>query len=71
MSEDLPTVIYETEHGERRRVRYERVAGKAWKVERRVDRWDGRTWVPCGADPLTELVVDGEHRAAVRVTEGP
>ena len=68
--DDLPTIAYETESGERRRVRYERVPEQPWKVERRVDRHDGRTWVPCGADPLTELVVDGEHRAAVTL-EGP
>lgn len=68
---ELPTIAYETESGERRRVRYERVPEKPWRVERRVDRWDGRTWVPCGVDPLSELVVDGEHRAAVTITEGP
>lgn len=69
--DDLPTIVYETEHGEHRRVRYERVPGQPWQVERRIDRHDGRTWVPCGADPLAELVVDGEHRSAVTVTEGP
>jgi len=68
---DLPTIAYETASGEVRRVRYERNPDKPHQAERRVDRWDGRTWVPCGADPLTELVIDGEHRAAVTLTEGP
>ncbi|OYR68166.1 hypothetical protein DJ78_14535 [Halorubrum ezzemoulense] len=68
---DLPTIAYTTESGERRRVRYERVPDKPYRVERHVDRWDGRTWEPCGSDPLTELVIEGEHRAAVTLTEGP
>lgn len=67
---DLPTIAYTTESGERRRVRYERVPEQPWKVERCVDRHDGRAWVPCGADLLAKLVVDGEHRAAVTL-EGP
>ena len=71
MSEDLPTITYTTGSGERRRVRYERVPEKPWKAERYVDRWDGRTWVPCGGESLHELVVEGEHRAAVTITEGP
>lgn len=68
---DLPTITYTTESGERRRVRYERVPGKPWTAERHVDRYDGRTWVPCGGEELSELVIEGEHRAAVTVTEGP
>jgi len=68
---DLPTIAYQTESGERRRVRYERTDRKPWRVERYVDRWDGRTWVPCGGETLSELVIDEEHRAAVTVTEGP
>ncbi|OYR51522.1 hypothetical protein DJ73_13065 [Halorubrum sp. Ea1] len=67
----LPTIAYTTESGERRRVRYERAPGKPYQVERYVDRWDGRTWVPSGGEPLNELVIEGEHRAAVTVTEGP
>ena len=70
-SGDLPTIAYETEGGERRRVRYERTDQKPWRVERHVDRWDGQTWVACGSEQLTELVIDDEHRAAVTVTEGP
>lgn len=68
---DLPTIAYTTESGERRRVRYERNPEKPWQAERHVDRWDGRTWEPCGSDPLIELVIEGEHRAAVTLTEGP
>jgi len=67
---DLPTIAYETESGERRRVRYERVKGEPWNVTRHVDRWDGE-WVPCGGERLTELTIHGEHRAAVTITEGP
>ena len=68
---DLPTIAYETESGERRRVRYERNPDKPHQAERHVDRWDGRTWVPCGGESLTELVIEGEHRAAVSITEVP
>ncbi len=69
---DLPTIAYETQSGERRRVRYERVPGEAWNVERHVDRPDGEGgWTPCGREQLTELVIEGEHRAAVTITEGP
>jgi hypothetical protein len=69
----LPTVAYTTESGERRRVRYERVPDKPYRAERHVDRWDDDEgeWVPCGGELLGELVIDGEHRAAVTVTEGP
>jgi hypothetical protein len=67
----LPTIAYTTESGERRRVRYERNPDKPHRAERHVDRWDGRTWVPCGSEELSELVVDGEHRAAISITEGP
>jgi len=71
-SGDLSTIAYETDSGERRRVRYERVDGRPWQVERHVDRPDGSGgWVPCGGEPLSELVIEGEHRAAVTVTEGP
>ena len=69
---DLPTIAYTTESGERRRVRYERAPEKPWRVERHVDRPDGSGgWVPCGSEQLTEVVVEGEHRAAVTSTEGP
>ena len=68
---NLPTIAYTTKSGERRRVRYGRVPGRPWHVERHVDCWDGRTWVPCGGESLTELVIEGEHRAAVTVTEVP
>ena len=69
---DLPTIAYTTESGERRRIRYERVAGEPWRVERHVDRPDGSGgWEPCGGELLTELVIDAEHRAAVTITEGP
>jgi len=73
MPDDLPTIAYTTESGERRRIRYERVDGRPWQVERHVDRWDDSEgeWVPCGGEPLSELVINGEHRAAVTVTEGP
>ena len=72
MPDDLPTIAYTTESGERRRVRYERVDGRPWGVERHVDRPDGSGgWDPCGGDRLSELVIQGEHRAAVTVTEGP
>jgi len=67
----LPTIAYTTESGERRRVRYERNPDKPHRAERHVDRWDGRTWVPCGSEELSELVVQGEHRAAVTLTERP
>lgn len=67
---DLPTIAYETESGERRRVRYERVEGEPLNVTRHVDRWDGE-WVPCGSERLTELTIYDEHRAAVTLTEGP
>lgn len=67
---DLPTIAYETESGERRRVRYERVESEPWNVTRYVDRWDDE-WVPCGAECLSELTIHGEHRAAVTITEGP
>ena len=71
-SGDLPTIAYETQSGERRRVRYERTEQKPWNVERHVDRPDGEGgWTPCGGEQLTELVIDDEHRAAVTVTEGP
>jgi len=71
MPGELPTIAYETESGERRRVRYERVDGQPWKAERYVDRPDGSGgWEPCGGEPLTELVIWGEHRAAVSVVEG-
>ncbi|MDB2283683.1 hypothetical protein PM038_00135 [Halorubrum ezzemoulense] len=68
----LPTVAYTTESGERRRVRYERVPDEPYRAERHVDRWDDdeSEWVSCGGEPLAELVIDGEHRAAVTVTEG-
>ncbi|ELZ48962.1 hypothetical protein C464_06110 [Halorubrum coriense DSM 10284] len=68
---NLPTIAYQAESGERRRVRYERTPGKPHQAERHVDRWDGRTWVPCGGEELDELVVEGEHRAAVSLMEGP
>jgi hypothetical protein len=70
---DLPTVAYTTESGERRRVRYERVPDKPYRAERHVDRWDDDAgeWAPCGGEPLAELVIDGEHRAAVTLNEGP
>lgn len=71
MPDDLPTIAYTTESGERRRVRYERVSGEPWKAERHVDRWDEGEWVPCGGEPLSELVIDDHHRAAVTVMEGP
>ncbi|WP_434521313.1 hypothetical protein [Halorubrum sp. AS12] len=72
-SGDLPTIAYQTRSGERRRVRYERVATEPWNVERRVDRWDAdeSEWVPCGGEALSQLVIDDEHRAAVTVTESP
>ena len=72
-SDDLPTIAYTTESGERRRVRYERVPGEPWHAERHVDRWDDDEgeWAPCGGEALSELVIDDEHRAAVTVTEGP
>lgn len=72
MPDDLPTIAYETASGERRRVRYERIDETPWKVLRHVDRPDGDgSWVPVGGEQLTELIVDGEHRAAVTVTEEP
>ena len=73
MPEDLPTIAYETRSGERRRVRYERVAGEPWHAERHVDRWDDDEgeWVPCGGEALSELIIQGEHRAAVTLKEGP
>jgi hypothetical protein len=71
--DDLPTIAYTTESGERRRVRYERNPEKPHRAERHVDRWDEDEgeWKPCGAEPLSELVIDNEHRAAVTVIEGP
>ena len=72
MPDDLPTIAYETKAGERRRVRYERVEGEPWNVERHVNRPNGSGgWEPCGVAPLAELVIDDQHRAAVTVTEGP
>jgi len=72
MPDDLPTIAYTTEWGERRRVRYERIEGRPWEVERHVDRPDGAGgWEPCGTTVLDELVIQGEHRAAVTINEGP
>ena len=72
MPSDLPTIAYATEWGERRRVRYVRVDGRPWKVERHVDRPDGSGgWEPSGCTLLSELSIEGEHRAAVTITEGP
>jgi len=72
MPSDLPTIAYETESGERRRVSYVRVDGRPWRVERYVDRPDGDGgWEPCGVEPLSELVINDAHRAAVSVVEGP
>lgn len=70
---DLPTIAFETETGARRRIRYERADEAPHRVERHVDRWDDDDgeWVPVGDEPLAELVIDDEHRAAVSVTEGP
>ena len=70
MPDDLPTIAYTTESGERRRVRYERVADKPWRVTRHVDRWGDGEWAPCGGERLSALVIEGEHRAAVAITEG-
>ncbi|RLM81518.1 hypothetical protein DVK05_09720 [Halorubrum sp. Atlit-8R] len=68
----MPTIAYTTGSGERRRVRYERAPEKPWRVERHVDRWDDEVgWEPCGGEELSELIVQGEHRAAVSITEGP
>jgi len=71
MPDDLPTIAFTTEHGERRRVRYERDPERPYRVERHVDRWDADDgeWKPCGGEALAELVIDGEHRAAVTLTE--
>ena len=73
--DDLPTIEYTTQAGERRRVRYTRTPEKPWRTERHVDRpapeEADRKWEPCGSEQLTELVIDDEHRAAVTVTEGP
>lgn len=71
MTDDLPTITYTTESGERRRIRYERAPDAPWRANRYVDRWNGRTWVPCGSESLTEVVIDGEHRTAVTLTAGP
>ena len=72
MKSSLPTIAYTTEAGESRRVRYERVEGEPWNVERHVDRPDGEGGgEPCGGESLSELVIQGEHRAAVTVLEGP
>jgi len=64
---DLPTIEFETEAGAARRIRYERADEAPHRVERHVDRWAGDAdgWVPVGAEPLAELVIDGEHRSAV------
>lgn len=69
--DDLPTIAFTTEAGERRRIRYERDEAAPWRVERHVDRWDAeRGWVPVGVEELAELRVDGEHRAAVSLHAG-
>ena len=72
-SDDLSTIAYETEPGERRHVCYEPVPGEPWHAERHVDRWDDDEgeWASCGDEPFSELVINDEHRAAVTVTEGP
>lgn len=70
---DLPTIGFTAESGARRRIRYERDTEAPYRVERHVDRWagDAEGWVPVGGEPLAELVIDGEHRAAVSATEQP
>jgi len=69
---DLPTITFETAAGEMRRIRYERSEGAPHRAVRHVDRWDdSEGWVLAGSEALAELVINGEHRAAVTVTEGP
>lgn len=67
---DLPTIVFETRSGARRRIRYERGENAPHRVERHVDRWDAdeEAWVPVGVEELADLRVNGETRAAVALT---
>lgn len=64
MSDDLPTITYTTESGERQRIDYQRDPRDPTNVWRVVQQFDTAAdeWRPVGKEPLDELAVDGEHR---------
>ena len=64
MSDDLPTIEYETDSGHRRRVSYERAEETA-RVVRREYRLLDDGWVAAGAEELRSLEIDGEARMPV------
>lgn len=64
MSDELPTIEFVTESGERRRVSYERDGAR---VVRRVCRHLDGDWVPIGGEALRSLSIGGEARMPVTV----
>ena len=64
MSDDLPTITYMTESGQRHRIDYKRDPRDPTNVWRVVQQFDRNTdeWRSVGKESLEELVVDGEHR---------
>ena len=64
MSDDLPTITYMTESGERHRIDYKRDPRDPTNVWRVVQRYDPESgeWQPVGKESLEELVIDEEHR---------
>jgi len=63
-SEELLSYAYQTRAGEGRRVRVLRTDESPWRVERVVEQPDGDDgWREVGREELTEIVINGEHRA--------